>query len=87
MPYLEEMIERTEYQTKWIHQFRSEVYAHRLVNGERVDIGCVHVGTATACNRYIIDKENAPPPNKPKVAPSQLQTLFKRSLEQIERTP
>jgi hypothetical protein len=86
--FLEEVLpDKTVYMPKWVHQFRSEVHAHKLVNGERHIIGCVFIGTQAACNRYIVAKETIVPPNKPKVAPSQLQTLFKRSLEQIERTP
>jgi hypothetical protein len=81
--FLEDVLDnKTVYMPKWVNQFRTEVHAHMIVNGERRIIGCVFVGTAHSCNRYIIAKEATVPPVRPSVAEAELDNLFKRALEQ-----
>lgn len=52
--FIEEMgPERINYMTRWVSNTRSEVNAHKLIHGERKEIGCVFVGTAEDCRKYI----------------------------------
>jgi hypothetical protein len=54
MPFIEELLDRTEYAVKWINSKRSEVYAYRrLHDGERISIGCCFVGNQEDCRKYV----------------------------------
>lgn len=45
--------ERINYMTRWVSNKRSEVNAHKIVNGERKEIGTVFIGNAEDCRKYI----------------------------------
>ena len=54
--FIEEMTNPLHYMTRWVSNRRSEVNAHKFVNGERKEIGTVFVGTAEDCRKYIGQK-------------------------------
>ncbi len=56
MPFIEELLDRTEYAVKWVSPMRSEVYAYRWHNGERISVGCCFIGKQEACRKYVGSK-------------------------------
>jgi hypothetical protein len=57
--FIEDLLDRSEYTTRWRSDTKSEVYAHRLVRSTlrpgtvRKDVGCVFIGSAEECRKYI----------------------------------
>jgi hypothetical protein len=57
VPFIEELLDRTEYTVKWVSPKRSEVYVNRrLYNGDQVSVGCCFIGTQEDCRKYIGSK-------------------------------
>ena len=57
--YIDELLDRTEYLLRWRSAEKFEVHAYKLIRStlrpgtERVEVGCVAIGTEAECRKYI----------------------------------